>query len=316
MPLIHQQITSPSALRVHVSIVLILILFTISMIASVSAENIYKTSTISTVRTILDNISRIKQIREELVPSDELPFLCVTYAQTLDGNIAIHKNKNQKTSTSSNLNLSSEESFLLTHALRSQFDGILIGGNTLRSDNPRLNNRLWAEDWHEFEEGKMVLKSTSGELKQPIPIILDTHLRHVMDMVESSHFIKAAVNHELIIVCCSQEAYDQHRKRIQSHCVSNNFAIELLPCASNDSSPGLDLEDVVYNLCMIHGIYSIMVEGGASVLSGFLSNRELVDCVCVTICPRMVGACGLNALGSANVGSKDDDDAGKVNGSR
>lgn len=270
------------------------------MINNASGEIIYKASTISTVQKILSKINKVKEEREEVVPTDELPFVCVTYAQTLDGNIAINK-KNEE--TSSNLELSSDESFLLTHALRSQFDGILIGGNTLRSDNPRLNNRLWAENWHEFEEGNMVLKSSSWQLKQPIPIVLDTNLRHLMDMVESSQMVKAAVNHDLLIVCCSQEAFDEHHKRIQSYCTANNVSIELLPCAINESTDRLDLEDVIYNVCMIHGIYSIMVEGGSAILSEFVSRRDLVDCICVTICPRIIGSIGLNALGSANLRS-------------
>jgi riboflavin-specific deaminase-like protein len=297
MQLINPKLTYPSYLRAS-SILLIIVYASMS---SSYAENTYKISTVSTVRTILEDISNIRLSREELVPSEEMPFICVTYAQTLDGSIAMKKNDFE---TSSNLKLSSDDSFLLTHALRSQFDGIIIGGNTLKTDNPRLNNRLWAENWHEFEVGKVVLKSTARELKQPIPIILDTNLRCILEMIDSAGVINAAISHPLVIVCCSQESYNEHHKRIETYCEYNNFSIELLPCACNDSSTGLDLEDVVYNLCMVHGVYSIMVEGGASILSGFLSKKDLLDCVCVTICPRMVGLRGLNALGAADIGGK------------
>ena len=270
------------------------------------------TSSISTVHHILARILDWKQIKiESRDPKSKtslpLPFISVTYAQTLDGNIALTSEKK----TSSNLKLSSKESFLLTHALRSQHDGILIGGNTLSTDNPRLNNRLWSESEQNNigEEGKMILSSTAQlRLRQPIPIILDTGLRHLMKMIESNDGIKAARSHDFIIVCCNQDAYDVYHKTTQDYCTTNDIKIELLPCAHNKSGRGLDLKDVLHQLCTKFDIQSVMVEGGASILSSFLSNHDIVDCVCITLCPRVVGGCGLNAMGSANFSSGDKHD--------
>ena len=62
----------------------------------------------------------------------------VTYAQTLDGSIAVnYASKEEKLKSSSNLLLSCPDAFRLTHALRANFDAILVGGNTLSTDNPR-----------------------------------------------------------------------------------------------------------------------------------------------------------------------------------
>ena len=344
--------------------------------APLSEQNMYrryKTSTVSTVEKILDHINVLQQrLEDDDDPSNQarctstgttsiqqqnLPFVCVTYAQTLDGNIAIssneHEHKEQeqeqeKKSSTSNLKLSSEDSFLLTHALRSQFDAILIGGKTLSLDNPRLNNRLWTprtllpseeQDVNVNEnvrDTSIVSKdngnpmsmsmpssvqssSSSDQIilsnKQPIPVILDTSLRNVLRMVESDTFIKSAGSHEFIIVCCSQDAYydeDENNKCIiQDYCNShNNVVIKLLPCKTNDSSPGLDLRDVMYRLRSIYDIGSIMVEGGASILSACLSNCQLVDCVCVTVCPRAVGRSGLNALGTAELRRNNNNEGG------
>ena len=338
--------------------------------APLSEQNMYrryKASTVSTVEKILDHINVLQQrLEDDDDPSNQarctstgttsiqqqnLPFVCVTYAQTLDGNIAIssneHEHKEQeqeKKSSTSNLKLSSEDSFLLTHALRSQFDAILIGGKTLSLDNPRLNNRLWKprtllpseeQDVNVNENVRdtstvskdngnpmsmsMPSSSSSDQIilpnKQPIPVILDTSLRNVLRMVESDTFIKSAGSHEFIIVCCSQDAYyddDENNKRIiQDYCNShNNVVIKLLPCKTNDSSPGLDLRDVMYKLRSIHDIGSIMVEGGASILSACLSNCQLVDCVCVTVCPRVVGRSGLNALGTAEFRRNNNNEGG------
>lgn len=259
------------------------------------------------------------------------PFILVTYAQTIDGMIAI-KDKICEKSTdegkvSANLKLSSSESFLLTHALRSIHDGLLIGGNTLSTDNPRLNNRLWRTKDREEIGGHDYIDSSNEKGKednmvlpqgQPVPIILDTNLRHVMKLIQNQIPIKSAASHDYIIICCSEEALKNkiiassnsdsnvnantrtNEEEIQNYCRLHNVRIELLPCTVNPSGSGLDLKhllDTLYSKCKIK---SIMVEGGASILSTFILSQQAknyVDCACITICPRIVGRCGLNAMG-------------------
>eukprot|EP00553_Chaetoceros_curvisetus_P001676 CAMPEP_0204633704 /NCGR_PEP_ID=MMETSP0717-20131115/27776_1 /ASSEMBLY_ACC=CAM_ASM_000666 /TAXON_ID=230516 /ORGANISM="Chaetoceros curvisetus" /LENGTH=242 /DNA_ID=CAMNT_0051651943 /DNA_START=1 /DNA_END=726 /DNA_ORIENTATION=- len=210
--------------------------------------------------------------------------------------------------TSSNLKLSSRESFHLTHALRFVHDGILIGGKTLSTDNPRLNNRLWFGDQQAPDAGSKELPHD-----QPVPIILDTSLRHVMKIIKNhdnaTDNLKAAGNHDYIIVCCSHESMkdtngvDNHNVHlIRQYCQVHNVRIELLPCNENSGGEGadhgLDLEDVLKRVYSKFRLKSIMVEGGASILSAFMSKRnmKLVDCICVTICPKVVGTKGLSAL--------------------
>ena len=78
------------------------------------------------------------------------PFVTLSYAQGLDGSIALR--------SCEPLALSGDNSLRLTHQLRSLHDGILVGVGTVISDDPQLNVRHW-----------------SG--KNPQPIILDTQLR-------------------------------------------------------------------------------------------------------------------------------------------
>ncbi len=78
------------------------------------------------------------------------PFVTLSYAQSLDGSIALHSNEP--------LALSGSESLRLTHQLRSLHDGILVGIGTVLSDDPQLNVRHW-----------------SGQ--NPQPIVLDSQLR-------------------------------------------------------------------------------------------------------------------------------------------
>jgi 3,4-dihydroxy 2-butanone 4-phosphate synthase/GTP cyclohydrolase II len=98
----------------------------------------------------------LQQLKETLRSADAFcrqrgrPFITVTYAQSIDGSIAL-KNRRQ-------VRLSGPDALRLTHELRSSFDAILVGIGTIISDNPRLTTRL-------------------AEGGNPRPLILDTHLR-------------------------------------------------------------------------------------------------------------------------------------------
>ena len=82
--------------------------------------------------------------------TSHLPFVTLSYAQTLNGTIG--------SLTSERLLISGSESLIVTHKLRAQHDAILIGIGTLLADDPSLTVRL-------------------VEGQSPQPIIVDTHLR-------------------------------------------------------------------------------------------------------------------------------------------
>src|SRR5690606_10285843 len=78
------------------------------------------------------------------------PFVTLSYAQSLDGSIAIRSGEP--------LVLSGPESLCFTHHLRSIHDGILVGIGTVLSDDPQLT-----------------VRHCEGE--SPQPIVLDSQLR-------------------------------------------------------------------------------------------------------------------------------------------
>lgn len=78
------------------------------------------------------------------------PFVTLSYAQSLDGSIAMRADEP--------LALSGPQSLQLTHQLRSIHDGILVGIGTVLSDNPQLSVRHWPG-------------------LDPQPIVLDSKLR-------------------------------------------------------------------------------------------------------------------------------------------
>ncbi|HEX9595492.1 MAG TPA: RibD family protein, partial [Anaerolineales bacterium] len=62
------------------------------------------------------------------------PTVTLSYAQSLDGSIALHRGEP--------LTLSGPESMAMTHRLRAAHDAILVGIGTVISDDPQLNVRL------------------------------------------------------------------------------------------------------------------------------------------------------------------------------
>lgn len=100
--------------------------------------------------TIEDWLARTQRNR---APANR-PFVTLSYAQSLDGSIALR--------SCEPLALSGSESLRLTHQLRSLHDGILVGIGTVLADDPQLNVRHW-----------------SGI--SPQPIVLDSQLRMPSD---------------------------------------------------------------------------------------------------------------------------------------
>ena len=182
------------------------------------------------------------------------PFVTLTFAQSLDGKIATLRDNG----VSSNFALSGKDSLVFTHALRSTHDGILIGGTTLEIDNPRLTNRMWGD-------------------KQPRPIVLDTHLTRIQALGNNCRLQNP-------IICCSSESAASLESLPQN--------VQILQCKCT-SAGVLDIEDVLYQLWSNCGIRSLLVEGGAAVLSCFLEQDHLFDALCVTIAPKLLGTAGI-----------------------
>jgi len=60
-------------------------------------------------------------------------FGVLKWAMSIDGRIALKNGKSKW--------ITNEESRALVHSYRAEFDAIIIGGNTLRRDNPLLTTR-------------------------------------------------------------------------------------------------------------------------------------------------------------------------------
>jgi 3,4-dihydroxy 2-butanone 4-phosphate synthase/GTP cyclohydrolase II len=161
------------------------------------------------------------------------------------------------------MQLSNRQSMSLTHQLRARHDAILVGVNTVRIDDPLLTVRL-----------------VSGA--SPRPIVLDSRLR-------ISEKARLLVTCREPIVATTCRAFPRKRCRLQDAGV----CVVELPAAVD----GLVALPPLLAYLRSVGIRSLMIEGGARVITSFLT-AGLADQLVLTICPLLVN--GPRALTPAN----------------
>jgi 3,4-dihydroxy 2-butanone 4-phosphate synthase/GTP cyclohydrolase II len=159
--------------------------------------------------------------------------------------------------------ISSGESMKMTHSLRAAHQAILIGIETALADDPRLSVRLI-------------------EGPQPQPVIVDSHLRLPLAAKLFEH------PRPPWIVTTSQAAVGQ-----QQALEARGARVIRLPATPDGR---VSLTAVLAYLDQ-ENIQSVLVEGGARIISSFLTAR-LVDHMVVTIAPKILG--GLNAIEHLN----------------
>lgn len=185
-----------------------------------------------------------------------LPYVTLTYAQTLDGCLALNQGCSSPISGSASMGI--------THSLRAAHDGILVGIGTVLADNPRLTAR-----------------TTCG--CDPQPIILDTQLRFPTDARLYDHPKGVWVATTEALTAPDRWAY-------------HGRGVDVLTVRAN-AQDQIDLYDLLIELGK-RNIQSVMVEGGARVITSFLKSR-FVNRVVLTIAPTFAG--GYQAVHSLNI---------------
>ena len=158
--------------------------------------------------------------------------------------------------------LSGPQSLVLCHQLRAQHDAILVGINTILADDPQLTVRLAAG-------------------KNPQPIVLDSCLRFPLAAKIGRHPDHAPW------IAATPQADPARRQELEAA----GLTVLTLPV---DGRNRVNLPALLTQLTDL-GVRSVMVEGGARVITSFL-DLHLVDRVVVTIAPVLVG--GLHAVES------------------
>ncbi len=177
------------------------------------------------------------------------PLVHLKAAVSLDGRIAAAGGDSKW--------ITGEESRREAHRLRAQRDAIAVGIDTVLTDDPRLTTRL-----------------TDGQ--NPRPIVFDSRLRIPLD----SYLVRS--RSEELVVFHGEDHFDVERaaslKRV-------GVTLHALP-RRNDGT--IDLPSALAVLGTM-GITSLLVEGGATLLSSFI-RHELFDRLTLFIAPIVIGS--------------------------
>jgi GTP cyclohydrolase II len=193
-------------------------------------------------------------------PRPERPYVVVKYAQTLDGRIA--------TASGDSKWISGEEERALSHALRAACDAIMVGVGTVLRDDCRLNVRL-----------------VPGA--SPLRVVLDSTLRSPSEALLFGDLGDGAAP---TVLLTTERSTEVDRQRVRDL----GAGIRVLP----EGPGGVDLKAALKQL-RDEGVRSLLVEGGAQVITSLLS-AGLVDRIIVGTAPRIIGA-GTEAVGDLGV---------------
>ena len=205
------------------------------------------------------------------------PFVTLTFAQSLDASLSY-----SPTPSTTPLLLSSPASLRLTHYLRAIHSAILVGANTLQCDNPSLTCRL------------------IPGAPSPTPIIVEGGGAEVPAMEE-----RKAVRDGTWVVMNERGVRDNKvgrlwvretwegggegetakEKRV-NQLLDRGCRVLILPCSSASSSH----ISFPHLLSHLHPhFYSVMVEGGAGVITSLLQSEACVDQLVLTVAPMFIG---------------------------
>ncbi len=172
------------------------------------------------------------------------PHIIINCAMSADGKIALPTRKQ--------LRISCDEDIERMYKLRHKSDAVLVGIETILSDNPKLT----------------VKEKYVNNPNHPIRVILDSNCRTPVNALAVNDMAKT-----LIITSkkCSKKF---------------NENVELIQSRNNEEGQ-IDLGsllELLYNL----KIRTLMVEGGSTVIWNFL-NKRLVDDLYVYMAPIIIG---------------------------
>ncbi|MBE0481559.1 MAG: bifunctional diaminohydroxyphosphoribosylaminopyrimidine deaminase/5-amino-6-(5-phosphoribosylamino)uracil reductase RibD [Dehalococcoidia bacterium] len=183
-----------------------------------------------------------------------MPFVTIKYAATLDGRIA--------TAASASRWISSPASLKLAHRLRSLHDAVLVGAGTILADDPRLTVRL-----------------VRG--RSPVRFVLDSRLRIPVDarVLDEQETAKT-------LIVSTPGADAEKAAQLAGR------GLELMTVREDQA--GLVHLDDMLRKAGEKGISSVLVEGGATVITSFI-RRGLADRFVVILAPKILGK-GIEAV--------------------
>ena len=191
--------------------------------------------------------------------ADNRPYVIAKTATSLDGRVATRTGHSQW--------ITGQEARHRGHELRQSVDAILIGADTVISDDPALTVRL---------PEKLINKEA---IRHPRPVVLDSRGRIPL----SSKLLNGSLPTRSIIATTDQMPSD-HRLALESR------GFEVLNLPRNAHGAGIDPAAILDSLGQ-RGIHSVMLEGGAAVHGSF-RDANLIDEIWTFIAPMIIGGDG------------------------
>jgi len=186
---------------------------------------------------------------------ERLPYVTLKIAQTLDGKIADPSYGSRW--------ITNEKSRKVVHTLRSEYDAVLVGMNTVKVDNPMLDARL-----------------VNGRI--PKKIILDKNFE---SDINSNVFESGET---ILITANKNEAKEESLK-------SKGHKVIYLELNSEGEFPFPELLKKIGE----YNIISVLVEGGSGVFSSFVRSGSFDELIIITA-PKILGS-GIPAIENIGV---------------
>ena len=185
-----------------------------------------------------------------------LPWVRIKLAMSLDGRTAMASGESQW--------ITGAEARQDVQRLRAKADSILTGSGTILHDNPSLNVRISANEL-----------GISGEVQQPLKVILDSQLKTPLDAR-----LLSLENTTLIFT----QSHDEKLKDAFHAMGAEVIQIE----KGKGQKQGLPLKQILQQLAK-REINEIHVEAGAT-LCGALLQENLVDEIIIYMAPTIMGS--------------------------
>lgn len=202
------------------------------------------------------------------------PYIIAKAAQSFDGIIASKSGESKW--------ISSEESRKRVHILRSIVDAVMVGRKTAHVDNPELT-----------------VRHVKG--RQPWRIIIDKDLNLGFDLKLFHDKFK-----EKTILISSEKNLSSHRASTLKFAQIKTLAVP------TDEDGQLDLKHAFKLLSDEYNINSIMIEGGAGLLS-YCMKEDLIDELQLFIAPKIFGQ-GVSTFSNYKLNSLKDAPGFKIRG--
>jgi len=188
-----------------------------------------------------------------------IPFIHLKIAQTLDGKIATHSFDSRW--------ITDEQAREHVHRMRHKYSSILVGLNTIKTDNPQLTARLGLEN-------------------QPHRVVLDERL----EIPLRSNVLTDELSHRTLLFTTPA-----HNINVKEKLSNGGIQIHVV----NGNGTGMvNVYEVVTKLGEL-GITSILVEGGSKIFTHFV-KESLFDKISIFIAPIILGT-GIDAIADLGI---------------